>query len=388
MGGGGPTYQTAQETTADQMAAYIKYFPDLLKTVAANTGQVERAQQALSEELSPRQSQLQLDIARQFMPGFTQVGLDQARQQAMGTAESDAAVLKGPGQDVIRNLTEAQRVADPEYFKTREMSLDALSKLFGSLDSPDAGLSGAEREEAARSLAQSNLQKGNTAPTNIGTVEAAMNFGGMGAARKAQKQDAISRAIATASGAAPTMRSGVDAFQVTTGKPSSNAGIMRFGQTDTQQGGATQNFGQTFLQNTAQFASNQQNNVASKKDMFDKFGQVMGSLPSCCWTFREFTEKFPNGIPWYVRASRDAHYTPARREGYRRFSKFMVPLMQKSRVIRFIVDAAFVDPMTRHAAWLAGLNKSGVIFHPLQKLWLGFFSLLGSLDGTPPEVYS
>ena len=388
MGGGGPTYQTAQETTADQMAAYVKYLPDLLRTVAANTGTVERAQQGLSEELAPRQSQLQLDIANRFMPAFTQVGLDQARQQSMGTAKTDAEVLAGPGRDVITNLTEAQRLADPEYFKQREMSIDALSKLFGSLDDPNAGLSGAEREEMNRSLAQSNAQRGNTGTTNLGTVEAAMNFGQAGAARKAQKQSAISSAIATAAGAAPTMRSGVDAFQVTTGKPSSNVGIARFGQTDTQQGGATQNFGQSFLQNTAQFASNNQQNQAAKKDTLDKFSQLMGSMPSCCWTFREFREKFPDGIPWYVRASRDAYYTPARREGYRRFSKFMVPLMQKSRIVRFIVDATLVDPMTRHAAWLAGINKTGWVFHPLQKVWLGIFSLLGSLDGTPAEVYS
>ena len=213
-------------------------------------------------------------------------------------------------------------------------------------------------------------------------------MGSDGPLRKAQKQTAIGQAIATAAGAAPALRSGVDAYQVTTGKPSSNTGVARFGQTDTQQGGATQNFGQSFLQNTAQFASNQQNNLATKKDAFDKFSQVMGSLPSCCWTFREFTEKFPNGLPWYVRASRDAYYTPARREGYRLFSKFMVPLMQKSSIIRGIVDLVFVDPMTRHAAWLGGENNYGWIFHPLQKLWLGIFSLLGSLDGTPAEVYS
>lgn len=386
--GGGPEYQNTEETTAQQMEAYTKYLPDLLRTVAANTGVVERAQQGLSRELAPQQAQLQYDIAKEFMPGFTQIGIDQARQQAMGTAESDAAMLAGPGREVITNLTEAQRLADPEYFKNREMSMDALAKLFTSLDDPSGGLNGAERAEVERSLAQSNTERGNTGPTNIGTVEAAMNFGGAGAARKAQKQTAIGQAIATAAGAAPALRSGVDAYQVTTGKPSSNTGVARFSQTDTQQGGATQNFGQSFLQNTAQFASNQQNNLATKKDALDKFSQVMGSLPSCCWTFREFREKFPDGIPWYVRASRDAYYTPARREGYRLFSKFMVPLMQKSSIIRGIVDLVFVDPMTRHAAWLGGENNYGWIFHPLQKLWLGIFSLLGSLDGTPAEVYS
>jgi len=386
--GGGPINQSTQETTADQLAAYIKYFPQLLQSVAGNTGTVERAQLGLSKELAPQQSALQADIARQFMPEFTQIGLDQARQQALGTAQTDAALLAGPGRDVVRNLTEAQRLADPEYFKQRELAMGALEKLFGSLSDPNAGMGATERAEVERTLARENAARGNVAPTQMGTVEAAMRFGGAGEARKSAKQAAISQAVQTAAGAAPSMRSGVDAFQVTTGKPSSNVGVARFGDVDANQGGATQNFGQSFLQNTGQFASNMQNNNAARKDAFDKFSQVMGSLPDCCWTFREFKEKFPNGIPWYVRASRDAHYTPMRRAGYRRMSKYLVPLMQKSRVVRSLVDFVLVDPMTRHAAWLARLNNYGWVFTPLQKAWLGTFSLLGSLDGSAVEAYN
>lgn len=386
--GGGPIHQSTQETTADQLAAYIKYFPQLLQSVAGNTGTVERAQLGLSKELAPQQSALQADIARQFMPEFTQIGLDQARQQALGTAQTDAALLAGPGRDVVRNLTEAQRLADPEYFKQRELAMGALEKLFGSLSDPNAGMGATERAEVERTLARENAARGNVAPTQMGTVEAAMRFGSAGEARKSAKQAAISQAVQTAAGAAPSMRSGVDAFQVTTGKPSSNVGVARFGDVDANQGGATQNFGQSFLQNTGQFASNMQNNNAARKDAFDKFSQVMGSLPDCCWTFREFREKFPDGIPWYVRASRDAHYTPMRRAGYQRMSKYLVPLMQKSRVVRSLVDFVLVDPMTRHAAWLARLNNYGWVFTPLQKAWLGTFSLLGSLDGSAVEAYN
>lgn len=386
--GGGPIYQGAQETTADQMAAYIKYFPQLLQAVAGNTGVVERAQLGLSKELAPQQAALQAGVARQFMPEFTQIGLDQARQQAMGTAETDAALLAGPGRSVVQNLAEAQRLADPEYFRQRELALAGLERLFGSLSDPNAGMSATERAEVERTLARENAARGNIAPTQMGTVEAAMRFGSAGEARKTAKQAAISQAVQTAAGAAPSMRSGVDAFQVTTGKPSSNVGVARFGDVDANQGGATQNFGQSFLQNTGQFASNMQNNQAARKDAFDKFSQVMGSLPSCCWTFREFKEKFPNGIPWYVRASRDAHYTPMRRAGYQRMSKYLVPLMQKSRVVRSLVDFTLVDPMTAHAAWLAGLNNYGWVFTPLQKAWLSTFSLLGSLDGSAVEAYN
>ena len=385
---GGPSYLNTQEATADQMRAYIQYLPQLLAAVAGNTGVVERAQQKLSEELAPQQAALQARVAREYMPEFTQIGLDQARQQALGTAKTDAEIMAGPGRDVVRNLTEAQRIADPEYFRQRELAMQGLENLFGSLSDPNAGMSGTERAEIERTLARENAARGNVSPTNIGTVEAAMKFGAAGEARKTAKQGAIAQAVQTAAGAAPSMRSGVDAFQVTTGKPSMNTGVARFGQTDVNQGGATQNFGQSFLQNTGSLAQGYQQNMANKKDAFDKFSQVMASLPSCCWTFREFKEKFPDGIPWYVRASRDAHYTPARREGYRLMSKYLVPLMQKSRFVRALVDAVFVDPMTKHAAWLAGLNNYGWVFHPLQKVWLGFFSLLGSLGGEPVEAYS
>lgn len=386
--GDGPNYMNSQETTADMMKAFVANLPALLQTVASNTGIVERAQQSLSEELAPRQAALQANVARQYMPEFTQIGLDQARQQALGTARTDAEMLAGPGREVVTNLTEAQRLADPEYFKQRELALGGLQHLFGSLADPAGGMSETERAEVERTLARENAARGNVGPTNIGTVEAAMRFGQAGEARKAQKQGAIAQAVQTAAGAAPSMRSGVDAFQVTTGKPSSNVGLGRFGQTDVNQGGATQNFGQAFLQQTGQFAQQNQANQANKKDAFDKFSQIMGSLPSCCWTFREFKEKFPNGIPWYVRASRDAHYTPRRREGYRLMSKYLVPLMQKNRLVRGLVDLVLVDPMTKHAAWLAGLNNYGWVFHPLQKIWLGVFSLLGSLNGEPVEAYN
>lgn len=278
--GSGPVYQNAQDTTADQMAAYIRYLPDLLKAVAQNTGVVERAQQGLSEELSPRQAALQARVAREFMPEFTQIGLDQARQQAMGTARTDAEVMAGPGRDVVRTLTEAQRLADPEYFKQRELAMKGLESLFGSLSDPNAGLTGSERAEAERAMARENAARGNVGPTNIGTVEAAMRFGQAGAASRQAKQGAIMNAVQTAAGAAPSMRSGVDAFQVTTGKPSSNVGLGRFGQTDVNQGGATQNFGQSFLQQTGQFAAQNQMNQANKKDAFDKAMQIGGLASS------------------------------------------------------------------------------------------------------------
>ncbi len=388
--GGGPTYQNSQETTADMMKAWTQYMPELTRVTGENILPMELAQLQAQQQLAPQQAQLSYDLASQYLPQFTQLGVDQARQQAMGQAESDVALMAGPGRELAANTLAIQQILDPEFYKSRGQAGDALTKLFGSLDDPTTGLSGAEREETTRQLARDNASRGNLDATQNSTVEAAMQMGSAGQARKSQKQAAIGQAVQAAAGAMPAFRTGVDALQLTTGRPSTpNVGLGQFGGVQ-QVGNNTMQLGSQLMQQTGTFAGNNQQNQATKKDTFDKVSQVMGSIPSvsCCWTFREFTDKFPNGVPWYVRASRDAHYTPARREGYRLFSKHMVPLMQKSKVIRLIVDATFVDPLTKHAAWLAGVNKYGWVFEPLKVAWLGFFQLLGSRNGEPAEAYT
>ncbi len=388
--GGGPTYQDSQETTADMMKAWTQYMPELTRVTGENILPMELAQLQAQQQLAPQQAQLSYDLASQYLPQFTQLGVDQARQQALGQAESDVALMAGPGRELAANTLAIQQILDPEFYKSRGQAGDALTKLFGSLDDPSTGLSGAEREETTRQLARDNASRGNLDATQNSTVEAAMQMGSAGQARKSQKQAAIGQAVQAAAGAMPAFRTGVDALQLTTGRPSTpNVGLGQFGGVQ-QVGNNTMQLGSQLMQQTGTFAGNNQQNMATKKDTFDKVSQVMGSIPSvsCCWTFREFTDKFPNGVPWYVRASRDAHYTPARREGYRLFSKHMVPLMQKSKVIRLIVDTTFVDPLTKHAAWLAGVNKYGWVFEPLKVTWLGFFQLLGSRNGEPAEAYT
>lgn len=389
--GGGPTYQNSQETTADMMKAWTQYMPELIRVTGENILPMELAQLQAQQQLAPQQAQLSYDLAQKYLPQFTQLGINQASQQAMGQAASDNALMAGPGKELAANTLAIQQILDPEFYKSRGQAGDALTKLFGSLDDPTTGLSGAEREEVQRQLARDNASRGNLDATQNSTVDAAMQMGSAGQARKSQKQAAIGQAVSAAAGAMPAFRTGVDALQLTTGRPSTpNVGLGQFGGVQ-QVGNNTMQLGSQLMQQTGTFAGNNQQNQATKKDMFDKFGQVaggLGAMTSCCWTFREFTDKFPNGVPWYVRASRDAHYTPARREGYRLFSKYMVPLMQKSKVIRLIVDATFVDPLTKHAAWLAGLNKYGWIFEPLKIAWLSFFQLLGSRNGEPAEAYT
>jgi hypothetical protein len=202
--------------------------------------------------------------------------------------------MAGPGRELASNTLAIQQILDPEFYKSRGQAGDALTSLFGSLDDPTTGLSGAEREEVTRTLARDNASRGNLDATQNSTVEAAMQMGSAGQARKSQKQAAIGQAVQAAAGAMPAFRTGVDALQLTTGRPSTpNVGLGQFGGVQ-QVGNNTMQLGSQLMQPTGTFAGNNQQNQATKKDIFDKTSQIMGSIPSvsCCWTFREFTDKF------------------------------------------------------------------------------------------------
>src|SRR5690606_13342031 len=62
----------------------------------------------------------------------------------------------------------------------------------------------------------------------------------------------------------------------------------------------------------------------------------------CCFIF---LEAYNGKLPWFVRACRDefAPENTARRNGYIRMSKWLVPLMQRSKVARFFVNKTMIQ---------------------------------------------
>lgn len=387
--GGGPTYQGSVETTKDMMDAYIKSLPDLVRVTGQNMQPMEQALVDTQRAIAPQQAQTSLDLARHYLPDFTQLGIDQAAQQAQGQAKSDLDLMNGTGRQLAQAALAQQKELDPEYYATRGDTAGAIHRLLASLDDPNGGLSGAEREEVTRSLARDNAARGNLSPTAESTVQSAMQMGSAGAARKSAKQQAMAQAIGSATGAMPAMKSGMDALQLTTGRPATpNVGLGQFGGVQSV-GNNTMALGGQLLNQAGTFAGQNQQNRATQKDFFDKFQQTMqgiGSVVSCCWVFAEVYGGFGK-IPWYVRASRDAYATAQNRAGYRRFAKVVVPLMQRSALCRKLVMLFLVCPMTAHAGSLVGRNRYGILFTPLQRAWLGFFHLLGALDGTSVEVF-
>jgi hypothetical protein len=377
--GGDPPAPTTQESMASVLQAYIENLPSLMQVTSQNILPTEQNVLNANKTLAPQQNQLALDLYNQFGKQFTQAGIDVDRQQALGQAGTDLQVLQGPGKEVARAALEAQREADPEYYKARELGLSGLSNLFAGLPDSRGGMTGGEREEITRSLAYDNMRRGNESPSNITTVENAMKFGRAGAEREAANQSRISQAVNTATQFLAPSQSKVDVFQMTTGKPSMNQGMGQFAGVNQGTGSSTFGMGSQLLDNTSQMRQQENQTNSQRRDSLDRFSQVMSSMPSvsCCWIFLA-----ANGgeLPWWVREARNIYGTDEIRRGYKRMSVWLVPLMQRSRLARWAVRAFMTEPLTMFAGYQLRVEscRDGWVFTPLRDFWFAVWKKLGT----------
>jgi hypothetical protein len=384
---GSPVIPNTQESMESVMKAYRENIIPMIQQQVQAARQYEPEMQRLREEISPREQALNARLYEQFGPEFARIGSDIARQNAQAQAETDLGIVSGTGRDLVREAMRTQREADPEAYRARELALANLEQLQGSLTDPNAGLSGAERAEIDRSMARENFARGvGATPTATSTVSNAMAFGQAGEARKAQRQSAIANAAQLAAGAVQPLSSRIDTFQLTTGRPSVNQGEARTGGAR-EVGQESNAMGMNLFGNASQMRQQENQLNAQRKTGLDQFTQVMGSLPSCCWTFAEAYYGWEN-IPDAVKVSRDLHYTPRIREGYRMMSRFLVPRMQRSKVWRAAVNALLIKPMTAHAEWYVNGKGFGWMFSPLQKTYLALWDYYGERAGVPAAVFN
>lgn len=387
VNGGDPPAPTTQESMDQILRAYTANMPAMIDAQAEAARRYEPEMMNLREQISPRQNQLDLELLQRFGPQFARVNQSIAGQNAMDQARNDLAVVTGPGRELVREAMVTQREADPEAYRARELAVEQLGRLNSSLVDPDAGLSGSERTEIDRSLARDNFSRGVGAnPTATSTVANAMSFGQAGEARRNSRQNAIAEAAKISSGAVQPLSSRVDTFQLTTGRPAFQGPQ---GSGSREVGADTNQLGTNLLNNTTNVRQQENTINANRRDALDRVSQVMGSLPSvnCCWTFAEAYYGWDN-IPDEVRVSRDLHYTPQRREGYRRMSKWLVPRMQQSKFWRGLTNILLIKPMTAQAKWYVNRKGIGWVFTPLQHLYLAIWEYYGQRAGAPAEVYN
>lgn len=123
------------------------------------------------------------------------------RQQGLAAAGNELAIIQGPGQGLAQESINLSKLADPEYYKTRELSNAAYQNLVGSID-PNK-LTGSESAEIER-----NLNRMGDFPGGSSSWKHAITFGNA----LNQKKDRLASVLSSAPGLLQASRSGVDPF--------------------------------------------------------------------------------------------------------------------------------------------------------------------------------
>lgn len=216
------------EISANSMQNLITYLPQYLQTVGGQIGPTEQAKFNAESSLAPQRAQLQLDQYKNFMPQFSQIGSDIGRQQQLSQAGTDLATVEGSGGRLGEALTEAQKKADPEYYRSRGLIESQMGRLNDSIVDPNSGLSPTERTEVDRSLARDNYSRGNEAPTATSTVSNALAYGREGEQRRLQRQAALQGILGTTAGSSGALKSGIDVGSAILNRPIINSSDNRF----------------------------------------------------------------------------------------------------------------------------------------------------------------
>lgn len=138
---------------------------------------------------------------------------------------------------------------------------------------------------------------------------------------------------------------------------------------------AVQTAAASALPYAAQTTNQDANTTATSSGNSGSSGTVtQPSAGMCCFIF---LESYNGKLPWYVRACRDEFQTPARRRGYVRMSKAIVPAMRISAMARFLVNFGMVIPLSHYGRWYKEGKGHGYLAKPLLSLWLNIWELLG-----------
>lgn len=276
--GGDPQAPTPNESMEQVLKAYQDNLPGFLQTANTNILPTERAKLQAAQATGPGYAALQQQLYDTFGPAMSATGSKILEDQALAQAATDSKVLAGPGKELITQALEAQKLADPEYYKTRELASNRLGDLLGSIDL-SGGLSKGENESISRRLAQENQARGTAiAPSQTDVVSGALKFGQAGRQREVENKNLLNSALQTANQAIPAFKSGTDVFQVATGKPSqANPGDNKFVGANQNLGQDTFNSANNLLNNATQLQNTAMDVNSKRRDSLDRFNETFSS---------------------------------------------------------------------------------------------------------------
>lgn len=238
-----------------------KTYKDMANNISALTALFPQFASIISGQAIP-QAQAALAGAQATAPGYEAI----ANQNELQQGKADAAALtqaSAPG-GLLDSALAAQKQIDPEYYATRALTAQKLAEQLG-------GIGPTVSKEIGQGLAQENAKSGTlNSPSQLNTVSNAIQYGKAG-------QDALTQAITSATSAMPALTSGMNAFQMTTGRsPTPNTTTGTSGLTNASA------LGSNLAGNLA--SAQQANNLnatnvqLNSKDWADYLGQVTSSI--------------------------------------------------------------------------------------------------------------
>jgi hypothetical protein len=130
-----------------------------------------------------------------YGPQLNKIGSDITQQNALAQANTQNAVLQGPGSEYLGTVNAISRLLNPEFYKTLQAGGAQSVNLLNSID-PTGALTGSERNEVGQGLARQNQLAGTLfSPSAINTVSNAMRYGAAGTAKATQAQSNLSQAL-------------------------------------------------------------------------------------------------------------------------------------------------------------------------------------------------
>lgn len=181
-------------------------------------------------------------------------GIPQTAGSQLQAQQSVAAGYDQLGQQNVTNADKYQRQVDPEFYKQQGAISDALGKYLGSYSPTE--LSPTELAQISRGI---NATTGPVTPSNMNTIKNAQVFGEAGTNRWKNFGDAVQRAA----GVLPTLKSGINGFQV------ANTGAGATAANNASNNALQANFGFS-TSALGDIAGNTQAQIQKSKDYWDK----------------------------------------------------------------------------------------------------------------------
>lgn len=266
------------EGTGRQIASFVKFLPNYLKATGDAVGPFEQSLVNARGSIDPQQLALDESLLKYFGPRLNQVGSDLQGQNALNQSKNELAVIQGAGGDVARAGQELNREADSEYYNLRGIAGDKFSQLLQGQD-PNR-LTGAEMANVERGLNRTNRTNGVSDVTSSGgAISNAMTFGDALTKKRGLLLDSLSQIPQNLA----SMKSGFDAFQTATGRPSygANPGQQQYGTGRSGFGANVSSMGQGLLGQTGENVRQNNQLTANARDSLDRATQIAGSIPSC-----------------------------------------------------------------------------------------------------------